>query len=36
MRDYTFINGARFTIYNLFRSLRFDIDRLRYGLGGWP
>jgi hypothetical protein len=31
MRDYTFINGARFTIYNLFRSLRFDIDRLDMG-----
>ncbi|CAM3681107.1 hypothetical protein [Polynucleobacter antarcticus] len=28
MRDYTFINGSRFTINNLFRSLRFDIDRL--------
>jgi len=28
MRDYTFINGARFTVVNLFRSLRFDIDRL--------
>ena len=28
MRDYTYINGARFTINNLFRSLRFDIDRL--------
>jgi len=28
MRDYTFLNGARFSINNLFRSLRFDIDRL--------
>ena len=28
MRDYTFINGSRFTVNNLFRSLRFDIDRL--------
>ena len=28
MRDYTYINGARFTINNLFRSLRYDIDRL--------
>lgn len=28
MRDYTYFNGARFTINNLFRSLRFDIDRL--------
>ena len=28
MRDYTYLNGARFTINNLFRSLRFDIDRL--------
>jgi len=28
MRDYTYIDGARFTINNLFRSLRFDIDRL--------
>jgi len=28
MRDYTYINGARFTVNNLFRSLRFDIDRL--------
>ena len=28
MRDYTYINGARFSINNLFRSLRFDIDRL--------
>jgi hypothetical protein len=28
MRDYTFINGARFSITNIFRSIRFDIDRL--------
>jgi hypothetical protein len=28
MRDYTFLNGARFSINNLFRSLRFDVDRL--------
>jgi hypothetical protein len=28
MRDYTYLGGARFTIANLFRSLRFDIDRL--------
>jgi len=28
MRDYTYIDGARFAIANLFRSLRFDIDRL--------
>ena len=28
MRDYTYINGARFSINNIFRSLRFDIDRL--------
>jgi len=28
MRDYTYLGGARFTINNIFRSLRFDIDRL--------
>ena len=28
MRDYTYLNGARFTVANLFSSLRFDIDRL--------
>ena len=28
MRDYTYLSGARFTVNNLFRSLRFDIDRL--------
>lgn len=28
MRDYTYLGGARFTVNNLYRSLRFDIDRL--------
>jgi hypothetical protein len=28
MRNYTYIDGARFTVANLFRSLRFDIERL--------
>lgn len=28
MRDYTYLSGARFTVANIFRSLRFDIDRL--------
>ena len=28
MRDYTYLGSARFSINNLFRSLRFDIDRL--------
>ena len=28
MRDYTYLDGARFSINNLFRSLRFDVDRL--------
>jgi hypothetical protein len=28
MRDYTYLDGARFTINNIFRSLRFDVDRL--------
>lgn len=28
MRDYTYIGGARFSVSNLFRSLRFDVDRL--------
>ncbi len=28
MRNYSFINGTRFAVVNLFRSLRFDIDRL--------
>jgi hypothetical protein len=28
MRDYTYFAGARFGISNIFRSQRFDIDRL--------
>lgn len=28
MRNFTYIDGARFVVNNLFRSLRFDIDRL--------
>lgn len=28
MRDYTYLEGARFLIHNIFRSQRFDIDRL--------
>lgn len=28
MRDYTYIDGTRFGVSNLFRSLRFDVDRL--------
>lgn len=28
MRDYTYIEGYRFTIWNIYRSKRFDIDRL--------
>ena len=28
MRDYTYMNGVRFFVVNLFRSQRFDIDRL--------
>jgi len=28
MRDYTYLGGARFTVNNIFRSLRFDVDRL--------
>ena len=28
MRNYSYINGTRFAVINLFRSLRFDIDRL--------
>lgn len=28
MRDFTYLDGARFAVVNLFRSLRFDIDRL--------
>lgn len=28
MRDYTYLDGARFSIVNIFRSQRFDVDRL--------
>ena len=28
MRDYTYIEGYRFTIWNIYRSKRFDVDRL--------
>jgi hypothetical protein len=28
MRDYTYIEGYRFSIFNLYRSKRFDVDRL--------
>jgi len=28
MRNYTYIDGTRFIVANLFRSLRYDIDRL--------
>jgi hypothetical protein len=28
MSDFTILNGARFSISNIFRSIRFDIDRL--------
>lgn len=28
MRDFTYIEGYRFSIFNLYRSRRFDIDRL--------
>jgi len=28
MRDYTYIEGYRFNIWNIYRSKRFDIDRL--------
>ena len=28
MRNYSYISGTRFAVVNLFRSLRFDIDRL--------
>ena len=28
MRDYTYLGGSRFSINNIFRSLRFDVDRL--------
>ena len=26
MRDYTYLNGARFSINNIYRSLRYDVD----------
>lgn len=28
MRDYTYLEGARFSVINIFRSQRFDVDRL--------
>jgi hypothetical protein len=28
MRDYTYFAGTRFTVNNIFRSQRFDVDRL--------
>ena len=28
MRDYTYLEGYRFTIWNIYRSKRFDVDRL--------
>ena len=28
MRDYTYLNGARFSVNNIYRSLRYDVDRL--------
>ena len=28
MRDYTYIEGYRFNIWNVYRSKRFDVDRL--------
>jgi len=28
MRDYTYIEGYRFNIWNIYRSRRFDVDRL--------
>ncbi|NBV81534.1 MAG: hypothetical protein EBR64_07530 [Burkholderiaceae bacterium] len=28
MRDYTYIEGYRFIIWNIYRSKRFDVDRL--------
>ena len=28
MRDYTYYQGARFTVNNIYRSERFDVDRL--------
>lgn len=32
MRDYTYFQGARFTIFNIYRSERFDVDRLDLSL----
>lgn len=28
MRDYTYLGGARFSINNIYRSQRYDVDRL--------
>ena len=28
MRDYTYVEGYRFNIWNVYRSKRFDVDRL--------
>lgn len=28
MRDYTYIEGYRYSIWNIYRSKRFDVDRL--------
>ncbi len=28
MRDFTYIEGYRFSIFNIYRSKRFDVDRL--------
>ena len=28
MRNFTYFSGARFSVNNIFRSLRFDVDRL--------
>jgi len=28
MRDYTYIGGYRFNIWNIYRSKRFDVDKL--------
>ena len=28
MRDYTYFSGTRFSVNNIFRSQRFDVDRL--------
>jgi ABC-type molybdate transport system substrate-binding protein len=28
MRDYTYVEGYRFNIWNIYRSKRFDVDRL--------